>query len=784
VESFLFLVVAALVVAVIVTWNKVTQMSERLQQTQGQLRIIQTTLGRLLKEQSGEPSASTHPAAPRAEAPEAQPSPAPAFAGRPTVTFAAPSTTTATTRPTVTFSGPVTPSRTRAEWEALVGERLLSRIGAVALVIGVGFFLKYAFDHQWIPPVLRVLMGAAAAAVLILGATSRRERYPILAQALLGAGLGVGYLTAYATFAFYDLVPAFAAILLMAAVTAIAFERAIRFDSLAVGFIGWLGGFLTPVLLARAGGEAWSFFLYLIALDIGLLALVRMKPPWWILTPLTVGASYISFFTWYESSYGSADFVVAFIALVAMWMLFLASDVDRMRRHDDTRDIVWRFSGTANAIFFLSGGLMLLGEIHTNFSGLFAASAGLAYLIPIQVLGESRARYTVKAVVLIAIAIGLQFDESLLRVALWGAEGALAIAIGLRARLRHLRYSGLALFPVAALALIGSADAWRFVPISGFVPLANVRALTFLALALTAGVASFDYQDDDVKERRWAAPALHYLWTATLFGLITVEIIDYGRLVQLAQGSQGATYTASMALFASWALFGALLVWISRSQAIPAIAHAGLSSFFLAVLGASTTGAEFFPPRDFVLLANYRFVSLVIVAATSYLIGKFISEDAEWKPVARMLVFGSAAVVLFVLVTGETRDFFQRKIAIGFRPGDTTIDLQSRKQLALSGVWLAYSMAAMSLGIWRRSRGLRLIAITLFGVTVLKVFLYDLSFLAQLYRIFSFIGLGLILLAVSYLYQRYRSLIFGPNAESDTSAERNLEEADSRIELP
>jgi uncharacterized membrane protein len=65
----------------------------------------------------------------------------------------------------------------------------------------------------------------------------------------------------------------------------------------------------------------------------------------------------------------------------------------------------------------------------------------------------------------------------------------------------------------------------------------------------------------------------------------------------------------------------------------------------------------------------------------------------------------------------------------------------------------------MVLGIWKRVRLLRVVAFVLFGITILKIFIYDLSFLETLYRIFSFIGLGVILLAVSYLYQRYKGII-------------------------
>jgi len=71
----------------------------------------------------------------------------------------------------------------------------------------------------------------------------------------------------------------------------------------------------------------------------------------------------------------------------------------------------------------------------------------------------------------------------------------------------------------------------------------------------------------------------------------------------------------------------------------------------------------------------------------------------------------------------------------------------------------------MALGLWRRRRAVRILSIGLFGISILKIFTYDLSFLTTLYRIFSFIGLGVILLAVSYAYQRYKAIIFGSSNE-------------------
>ena len=124
-------------------------------------------------------------------------------------------------------------------------------------------------------------------------------------------------------------------------------------------------------------------------------------------------------------------------------------------------------------------------------------------------------------------------------------------------------------------------------------------------------------------------------------------------------------------------------------------------------------------------------------------------------------------MLILVLLAGETRDYFEKSMGAMRLTGATqarSLELsriENLEQLSLSGVWLLYSAVLMTAGIWRKLKGLRLISIVIFGITILKIFIYDHSSLETLYRIFSFIGLGVILLAVSYAYQRYKDIILG-----------------------
>jgi uncharacterized membrane protein len=197
--------------------------------------------------------------------------------------------------------------------------------------------------------------------------------------------------------------------------------------------------------------------------------------------------------------------------------------------------------------------------------------------------------------------------------------------------------------------------------------------------------------------------------------------------------------------------------------------YCGLGAVGLAIIMIAIQGFAFHPIARFHTLLNLRVIVFVLVIAGVFLLTRWIKEDQQTYPwlTSVVAILQIAIVVLILdLMTGETRDLFKRSIFLlkekGYEAGASgeITRLQNLQQLVLSGVWLLYSVVLMVAGIWRRTQGLRIMAIVLFGITILKIFIYDLSFLETLYRIFSFVGLGVILLGVSYLYQRYKAIIF------------------------
>ena len=115
------------------------------------------------------------------------------------------------------------------------------------------------------------------------------------------------------------------------------------------------------------------------------------------------------------------------------------------------------------------------------------------------------------------------------------------------------------------------------------------------------------------------------------------------------------------------------------------------------------------------------------------------------------LAAGSAAagfVLVFVYISLEIRRAFQGPYLFGFESSNA-------EMYTYSAVWLAYAGALLGLGILSGRKVLRHAALAVLLVTVLKVFLFDMAGLTGLYRAASFLGLGLSLVGIGYLYQRF-----------------------------
>jgi hypothetical protein len=211
-------------------------------------------------------------------------------------------------------------------WEQFMGAKLFAWLGGLALFLGVAFFVKYSFDHDLIPPAVRVALGFVFGAGLVVGGLRLdRRRYRITAQTLIAAGIVSLYAVTFTCgrnfYNFLDVTPMF---LLMALITTAAFVLAVRLEAQVVAILGMLGGFLTPVLLSTGVDNPGGLFGYLALLDAGLVA-VALHRRWFHLVPLGAGGTVLMMVGWVGKFYAPEKTGTAMMVCLGFCALYLAA---------------------------------------------------------------------------------------------------------------------------------------------------------------------------------------------------------------------------------------------------------------------------------------------------------------------------------------------------------------------------------------------------------------------------------------------------------------------------
>jgi uncharacterized membrane protein len=675
---------------------------------------------------------------------------------------------------------PPTPSRTREEWEALIGGKLLNRIGALALIIGAGFFLKYAFDNNWITETMRVAVGFVVGTCLLAGAArAHKKEFEVFAQGLVGAGLAVLYLSVFASFNFYHLVPQVVAFLMMSVVTMVAFLQAFKYDSLAVSLLGLVGGFLTPFLLSAGEANEIGLFTYIALLDAGVLAVLLMKDRWAVLEPLSLGATYFIYLLWFKEYYTPDGLLPAAYFIIVFWVLFYALDVYRNLKSIVSFKEIRIGVATANALFFYVALYSLVEPQHHNVMGLVTLLVGVVYVGTAMLtrrknIGASEAffRQVVTSIVFLVMATAIEYT-GFRTVEWWSVEALALMYCGVRWNYRFVWVSGAVLFALALIKLLYVPESFSTLPVVDTGLLLNQRAVAFALLSASMAVGAFILRKDVEALSRLVARLLQYAWPVAIFALLTVETTGYFRVLMNSSSADllnGIEFKELMTLAVLWMTYSLLIVWFGIRYGVVPWQHVGLVVGVLSVCLAALRGITYMAIQDFTLIANFRVLSMLVVIAGAVVHAQWIHGKmylGNWNGEALRVAGVIIVLLLLDLITGETKDVFQKAKYLweqesGYSESSVELSrLSNLQQLSLSGVWLLYSVVLMVVGIWRRHRGIRISSIILFGFTILKIFIYDLSFLETLYRIFSFIGLGVILLVVSYLYQRYKDVILG-----------------------
>lgn len=681
------------------------------------------------------------------------------------------------------------PSRTKArtDLEARIGGNWFNRIGIIAVALGVGFFLKYAFDNQWIGPWGRVMIGVAIGLSFLTGGERLRPRYHSYAYGLTGGGILILYLSIFAAFRF-ELVGPFPAFIFMALVTATASLLAARYNALPIAVLGLIGGFLTPPLLSTGVDNEAGLFGYIALLDLGVLALAYSKQ-WRSLNYMAFIATVLTFTGWAFTFYESEKLWLTMIFLTLFFSVFaLLAVLYNVVNRRLTRwlDLILVFS---NALLYFGASYLLLGSRYEPYLGLFAVIVSAFYLVLGYVTYERDREdrlllYTFLglATLFAVLAVPIQFKQHWVTMG-WAIEGAILTWVGLRVGDKTSRYSALAVFMIAVTHWLGFD--FSNVDYSAFKLFTNPRALSGAVLVTALALAAWFYRrygDSVEKDERATFGGILVLGANALAVLaLSFDLNDYFEREIHSQRANGGALIAQLdsakqlTLSAMWTIYGATAFFAGVARNLKLLRIAALALFAITALKVVSFDLRYYDSLSQSPVFNKTFAAFALLIAALALCARLYARskdiDETERAILSPLTLVAANLLAVFALSLEAIGYFERQISGG--QSDAS-DLRLAQQLSLSLIWTVYGGAMLTVGIVKRSRLLRMMALLLLGLTILKVFLLDLSSLDRIYRIISFIALGGILLAVSFLYQRYRQRVFGLDDEQDAEAQVGL----------
>jgi|GEM_PF-489804 len=620
----------------------------------------------------------------------------------------------------------------------LIGGRLLAWVGGAATLVGVVLFLALAVSRGWLGEDARILSAAVACSALMAAGAwlhSRRGRTEA-AKAMVGAATAGLYCTLIVASASYHLISAIDAVALSLLVGGAATTLAIRWAGRVVAALGLLGALISPVLVGAAASAATTSVLAL-ACACAIAVVTRQRWTWLGFASVLVCAP--QWAAWLSKGQGAALDVVV---LTVFATLGLTGAIGAQTQTDARR-----LPRGSAALAALSACLVaVIGRLVLDSdAGEAAAQLWLAALAGSHaVLGICRFRRVPIAAplrqVLIAIAVVLA-DVSfgfgtggvtlalgwaaaavgfawLVRRAASRADGEALAGLGLGAHIALTLIRALVDAPVGAL---GSADA-------ALIPLLSVSALAAASLG-SAQIVGAERPAWRTALNALGLAAVAYLTACTLSGPALVlawcgEGLALSRFASTLHAADGPTARRGAAGFLALAVLHVLVAEAPPWALVTGTQDASGAALALGAIALAMFGA-----------------------ARSHGVGSKLGAG---------LLGGSAAAVIYLASVA---------IVSVFQPGaeaetETVLDLTVRQegQVVLSTLWGTVGLAALIVGLRRKNSTVRTAALAWLMITVGKVFLYDLSTLTSIFRVVSFVALGLLLLAGAYAYQRLRPL--------------------------
>jgi len=692
---------------------------------------------------------------------------------------------------------PVSKPKRKSDLEKFVGENLINKLGIIITVIGVAIGAKYSIEHELISPLTRIILGYLSGLGLLGFGIKLKKNYTNYSAVLVSGAIAIMYFISFFAYSFYNLIPQLFTFILMFIFTAFTVLAALKYNKQIIAHIGLVGAYAVPFLLSDGSGKVAILFSYTAILNIGIL-IIAFKKYWKPLYYVSFALTWIMYMSWYFFDYdASTHYGLALLFLITFFIIFyitfLAYKLSQKEKFG-ALDIIMLL---LNSFMFFGIGYSILNHdtIGNQLQGVFAlGNAILHFVVGLIIYRKKLANknlfYFVIALVLafITIAVPIQLDGNWVTL-FWVVEAALLFWVARTKQIAtYERISYILILLAFGSILLDWYEAYeqsQFLYDGKRLP--SIFNVHFLSSMLFITAFSFiAWMRRNVKypsamgPKNWMVQIFSVVIPAflllSLYLAIRLEIANYFNQwytqSALEITPKGGSYASTQrdedirSFKVIWILIYSLLFLTSLSllnrKKIKSklLGYVGFGCNIIAIFVFLTQGLyilselrESYLDNELtsyfesgILNIGIRYIAFLFLGLILLATRKFRLEHFKNQYLNHLFSLILHIVILWVLSSELLHwlDIAQNNAAY---------------KLGLSILWGVYSLWLIVFGIWKNKQYLRIGAITLFGITLIKLFIYDISHLNTISKTIVFVSLGVLLLVISFLYNKYKNKI-------------------------
>ncbi len=658
--------------------------------------------------------------------------------------------------------------------EKFIGENLISKVGIAILVLAIAYFVKFAIDNNWIGAIGRVGIGLLCGAILIVAAHRLQQTYKAFSSVLIGGGLAVFYFTITLAYQEFHLFNQTAAFIILVLITAFAVLLSLLYDREEVAIIALVGGFASPFMASNGSGNYQTLFIYLLILNSALLA-IAFKKGWRLLNLLAFIFTTILYHSWlFLSSEAKTTSIYkgGFLFASIFYLQFFA--INLLHNIKENKKFIASDFGIilVNTGIYFGIGLLLLDKMDaTIYKGLFCIVLAIFNLIVTYSLFKSK-KVDINILYLL-IGITLTFISLTAPIQLhghyitlfWASETVLLYWLYLKSNISIVQRTSMIIWGAMLMSLWMD---WQNIYDNTEIAITIFFNKGFIAGIYCSIATLLLYNFSKLELVGKDNLSFGYLQIKQKVLLVGIILLFLTGFLEIRYQFEHYYPNEGIALLYSIAYINLFILLITSSHLLskeaealnknkPYLLSASIILYLITLFNTSQTQITLLQEHKHLLQFSIHWVTAIIIGIFLYRLinllrcNDTISEVNQntftWIICGLIVCYFSVEINLLVNLL-----FYSKTNTI-----EAISDVYIKTILPI--LWGICSFAFMWFGMNYKYKKLRIISLSLFLVTLLKLFIFDLSNIPIAGKIAAFFCLGVLLLVVSFMYQRLKKII-------------------------